>query len=223
MRHVYREAGRDRVVLDAVDLTVSAGQRVALLGPSGCGKSTLLNLIGGIDRPTSGTILFDGQPIARLDEHARTLIRRHRIGFVFQFFNLIPTLTVAENLLLPLELAQVPSTDGRHQRARQRLDRLGLADRAASFPDVLSGGEQQRLAIARALAHEPDLLLADEPTGNLDPETGARVLALLDSVVAETGTTLIMATHSPEAAAMSERILTVADHQLAERAPSAAP
>ncbi|MEM6455537.1 MAG: ABC transporter ATP-binding protein [Acidobacteriota bacterium] len=197
----YREGGgRVRTVLDAVDLTIDRGAQIALLGRSGSGKSTLLNLLCGIDQPDDGRVLLDGVDLAALDERARTLLRRTRIGFIFQFFNLIPTLTVAENLLLPLELAG--RTDAAlRARALERLAFVGLDDRAGDFPDVLSGGEQQRVAIARALAHEPDVLLADEPTGNLDADTEAQVLTLLGEAVAASGTTLIMATHSREVAA----------------------
>lgn len=209
----YREGMQTRTVLDGVDLEVAPGERLALVGPSGSGKSTLLNLISGIDLPSQGQVLFDGVDLTALRERERTLLRREHIGFVFQFFNLIPTLTVAENVLLPLSL--LGRTDAAHRsRALDRLDRVGLADRAGSFPDVLSGGEQQRLAIVRALAHTPDLLLADEPTGNLDEDNAAQVLALLDEAVREAGTTLVMVTHSTTAAAICQRWLRVHEHRL---------
>ena len=174
----YWEAGEERVVLDRLDREFFAGEFVCLLGKSGSGKSTLLNLISGIDAPTSGDVVIvdEGREatLNRLDERARTLFRRRRLGIVFQFFNLIPTLTVAENVSLPLELAGA-SGDVR-QAAVALLDRVGLADRANTYPDKLSGGEQQRVAIARALVHDPLLILADEPTGNLDEDTGESVL-----------------------------------------------
>ena len=166
----YREGQSERVVLRGVDLSVGAGEIVALLGRSGSGKSTVLNLVSGIDEPTSGTVRVAGIDVAALSETARTRLRRRRIGFIFQFFNLIPTLTVEENLRLPLELNGVDGADGR-VLALDRLGEVGLADRAASFPDRLSGGEQQRVAVARALVHDPALVLADEPTGNLDSQS----------------------------------------------------
>ena len=166
-----------------------------LLGRSGSGKSTLLNLVSGIDLPNSGAVVVAGVDLTALDEHRRTLFRRRHIGFIFQFFNLIPLLTVEENLLLPLELTDQLDAAGR-ARARKLLDRVGLGDRAASYPEQLSGGEQQRLAVARALVHDPPLVLADEPTGNLDEETAGAVLDLLDGLARETRKTVIMVTHS---------------------------
>ncbi|MGH8480795.1 MAG: ABC transporter ATP-binding protein, partial [Gammaproteobacteria bacterium] len=166
----YDEGGRVRVVLDRITATLRQGEVTVVVGPSGSGKSTLLNLIGGIDVPSSGAVWVGGARIERLSERERTLFRRRRIGFVFQSFNLVPTLTVIENLLLPLELNGWEATTA-EARALGILDELGLADRAGSFPDHLSGGEQQRVAIARALVHEPDVLLCDEPTGNLDLDT----------------------------------------------------
>ncbi|MEM8961536.1 MAG: ABC transporter ATP-binding protein [Acidobacteriota bacterium] len=211
----YREGHQERTVLDAVDLDIEAGEIVVLLGKSGSGKTTLLNLLAGIDLPDSGSVRLDERALEELDERTRTLLRRHEIGFVFQFFNLIPTLTVEENLLLPLELAG-RLDDVTRVHALARLDRMGLGKRAASFPDVLSGGEQQRVAIARALAHDPRLLLADEPTGNLDADTAAEVLAMLETTVREAGATLVMATHSREAATIGDRVLTIRDGQLVE-------
>ena len=212
----YREGESERVVLRGVDLSVAAGEIVVLLGRSGSGKSTLLNLVSGIDRPTSGTVRVEGVDVAALSETARTRLRRRRIGFIFQFYNLIPTLTVEENLRLPLELNGVDGAGGR-TRARALLGEVGLADRAASFPDRLSGGEQQRVAVARALVHEPALVLADEPTGNLDAESARQVLALLAGLARREGKTVIAASHSEEVAALADRVLTLADGRLLER------
>jgi putative ABC transport system ATP-binding protein len=213
---VYREGERERPVLVGVEATIREGELAVVLGRSGSGKSTLLNLIGGIDLPTAGEVVVDAVPLSRLSEHERTLFRRRRIGFVFQFFNLIPTLTVAENLLLPLELNGRANGAGRRV-AFSLLEQVGLADRAASFPDRLSGGEQQRIAIARALVHDPSLILADEPTGNLDAETGRQVLRLLDELVRRAGKTLVMATHSAEALALADRVFAVEGGRLVER------
>jgi len=188
----YVEGGERHRVLHALDAVFEAGRFTALVGKSGCGKSTLLNLISGIDAPTEGDVWIGDVPITRLADRERTLFRRDRIGIVFQFFNLIPTLTVLENVTLPQELAG----RGRRDEAMRQLERVGLAGRASAMPDRLSGGEQQRVAIARALAHDPDLILADEPTGNLDPETGAAVLELLLEMTRAAGKTLVMATHS---------------------------
>lgn len=204
----FREGDRVHAVLQGVAMDFARGERVALLGPSGSGKSTLLNLVSGIDLPDSGTVEVDGTDLTRLSEKDRTLFRRNHIGFVFQFFNLLPTLTVEENLLLPLELAGRAGRE-EHARALELLEAVGLGDRAGAFPDRLSGGEQQRVAVARAVVHRPLLVLADEPTGNLDAETGLRVLDLLEGLVRESGTTLLMVTHSPEVAARCDRVLTV--------------
>jgi putative ABC transport system ATP-binding protein len=211
----YREGTRDHTVLKDADLSVAAGELVVLLGRSGSGKSTLLNLLAGIDLADAGEVLLQGEDLTRLSERDRTLLRRHQIGFVFQSMNLIPTLTVEENLLLPLELAGHLRDEPR-QRALDRLASLGLGDRLTSYPDVLSGGEQQRVAIARALAHEPLLVLADEPTGNLDAETAEQVLVLFEQAVRDSGKTLIMATHSREVARLADRVLRVHDGQLIE-------
>lgn len=218
----YREGDRTHRVLHGVDMDFGRGERVALLGPSGSGKSTLLNLMSGIDTADEGTVEVDGTDLTRLSERDRTLFRRRHIGFVFQFFNLLPTLTVEENLLLPLELAGQVGVDDR-RRASALLEAVGLAHRTGTFPDRLSGGEQQRIAVARALVHRPLLVLADEPTGNLDAETGLRVLALLDDLVRESGTTLLMVTHAPEVAARADRILTVRGGHLVETPASPPP
>ena len=210
---VYTEGDRQHLVLDELNREFYTGEFVALLGKSGSGKSTLLNLISGIDRPTSGTVaIATGDrtvPLTTLGDNERTLFRRRHIGIVFQFFNLIPTLSVLENVTLPLEL------NGESRRARVRagelLERVGLGDRQQTYPDKLSGGEQQRVAIARALAHDPLLVLADEPTGNLDEDTGARVLELLLDLTRDAGKTLFMATHAPEVARLANRVLHL-DH-----------
>jgi putative ABC transport system ATP-binding protein len=212
--HSYHEGGRARHLLKGIDLQAQAGECIALLGRSGSGKSTLLNLISGIDRPTAGEIIINGSCLTRMNERERTLFRRRHIGFVYQTFNLLPTLTVEENLLLPLDLNRL---DG--GRARALLEEIGLGDRCAEFPDRLSGGEQQRVAIARALVHEPLLVLADEPTGNLDAETGRRTLDLLDRLVRRTGRTLLIVTHSREVSAIADRILTIDDGRLVRGNP----
>jgi len=209
----YREGDKIHHVLDRLGATVHAGEIVVLLGRSGSGKSTLLNLISAIDRPDSGEILIEGVPLSSLDEGQRTVLRRRRIGFVFQFFNLIPTLTVEENLLLPLELQA--RGDGRYRASvREMLAAVGLESRAQSFPDRLSGGEQQRVAVARALIHEPTIVLADEPTGNLDLETGRQVIELLDRLVRRRGRTMILATHSRELIGLADRIVTLKEGRL---------
>lgn len=202
----YREGAGERRVFRDFHAEVAAGERLALVGRSGCGKSTLLNLISGMDRPDAGSIHVDGTEVSGLDEQAATLFRRRHVGFVFQFFNLIPTLTVIENLLLPLELNGLDPRRGR-QDAVALLEAVGLADREHSFPDRLSGGEQQRIAIARALIHRPRLLLADEPTGTLDAASGDQVLSLLEAVSRERQLTTVLVTHSSEVAARMDRIL----------------
>ncbi len=209
----YQEGDQLRTVLDQVNLTFNPGEFIVLLGNSGSGKSTLLNLISGIDQPSSGSIRINGQPITELDERSRTLIRRDQIGFVFQFFNLIPTLTVLENVTLPQELAG-KSFQQAQQSAIEILRQVELADRQDTYPDKLSGGQQQRVAIARALAHNPSLILADEPTGNLDEETGQRVLELLLNLSQQSGRTLIMATHNPNIAQQADRVLRVQEGHL---------
>lgn len=200
----YPEGERERTVLHGLDASFRRGERALLLGRSGSGKSTLLNLIAGIDAPTAGEVFVDGVALTRLSEGERTRFRCKHIGFVFQFFHLIPTLTVEENLHLPLALNHALDEPGR-AFARSLLEQVGLAERAASFPDRLSGGEQQRVAIARALVHRPRLLLADEPTGNLDDETGRQILELLSAMAKVSGATLVMASHSAEALRFAER------------------
>lgn len=212
LSRTYREGQRSREALCGVSLTVGRGEVIALLGRSGSGKSTLLNLIGGIDLPSGGDVIIDGQVLNRMGEYQRTLFRRRRVGFIYQFFNLIPTLTVLENVRLPLELNSI---DG--DRADRLLAQVGLADRRDTYPDRLSGGEQQRVAIARALVHEPAVLLADEPTGNLDAESGRRVLGLLGDLVREHGTTLVVVTHSRKVAELADRIFVLEDGRLTDR------
>jgi putative ABC transport system ATP-binding protein len=215
LRKVFTEGGRERVVLDSLDLTFDTGEFVVLLGHSGSGKSTLLNLISGIDQPSSGDVDILGTTITRLRERDRTLFRRDHIGFVFQFFNLIPTLNVLENITLPRELAGA-DRKAAEAGAMRLLERVGLADRRHASPDKLSGGEQQRVAIARALLHDPLLVLADEPTGNLDDVTGDRVLGLLLELTRDAGRTLIMATHNPGIADLADRVLQLHDGALIE-------
>jgi putative ABC transport system ATP-binding protein len=214
----YDAAGRGPPVLDGVDIKIAQGEFVVLVGRSGSGKSTLLNLIGAIDVPTAGEIFIDGVELGALDEQARALLRRRELGFVFQFFNLIPTLTVAENLLLPLELNGRTGAAA-NARVSDMMAEVGLADRAARFPDELSGGEQQRVAIARAIVHEPRIVLADEPTGNLDLETANAVIGLLDRLCRDAGLTLVMATHSREVIGLADRVLTIRAGRVIEARP----
>ena len=201
----YRQGGVARSVLHSVSLEVNAGEFVAIQGPSGSGKSTLLNLIAGIDSADSGHIEIEGQLMGALNEHQRTLFRRRHIGFVFQFFSLIPTLTVAENIGFSLELNRLEVE--LEARVAELLDQIGLADRAHSYPDQLSGGEQQRVAVARAIAHRPTLVLADEPTGNLDVDNEAIVMDLLAGLQKQGDATLLVATHSDEVAVRADRVL----------------
>ena len=211
----YQEGSQYRTVLHEANATFHQGEIVAILGKSGSGKSTLLNLISGIDLVDSGVICLGGQELTAMDEKQRTLFRRRSIGFIFQFFNLIPTLNVLENIMLPGELNGFPEAALR-RHAQQLLDSVGLLDRQETFPDRLSGGEQQRVAIARALINDPILLLADEPTGNLDEETGLQVLSLLDRLTRKAGKTMIMVTHSAEAANVADRILYLREGKLSD-------
>ncbi|HEX9371304.1 MAG TPA: ABC transporter ATP-binding protein [Roseiflexaceae bacterium] len=211
----FEEGGRERVVLHEVSAAFAPGEFVVLIGKSGSGKSTLLNLVSGIDTPTAGEVWVAGKDLTRLSEHERTLFRRRYIGFIFQFFNLVQTLTVLENLLLPLELnGRTSARDRAH--ALDLLDQVGLADRRDAYPDRLSGGEQQRIAVARALVHDPQLVLADEPTGNLDAETGRHVLDLLDTLTRRAGKNLLMVTHSPDVVGLADRVFRIAEGHLAE-------
>ena len=194
--------GRDLTVLDAVDLSVAPGDFVAILGPSGSGKSTLLGLMAGLDRPTEGSVLLDGEALESMDEDALALLRRRKVGFVFQSFQLLGNLTARENVLLPLDLAGAPDA---RARTDELLLRVGLSDRGHHYPSQLSGGEQQRVALARAFAPRPSILLADEPTGNLDAETGRAALDLLVEMREREGSTLVLVTHDPQVASRASR------------------
>ncbi|MCD6485281.1 MAG: ABC transporter ATP-binding protein [Candidatus Odinarchaeota archaeon] len=196
-----------------VNLKVKKGEIIALVGPSGSGKTTLLNLIGTLDKPTEGTIFIDGIDVTKMPESELTKLRRRKIGFVFQFFNLIPVLTAFENVELPMLIAGVDKRE-REQRARQLLKLVGLEDRMSHKPDELSGGEQQRVAIARALANNPSLLLADEPTGDLDSKTGQKVIELMFETARKRNATTIMVTHNVEIAKLADKILKMRDGQI---------
>jgi len=209
----YQEAGGRIDILDDIDAEFYQGEIVALVGKSGSGKTTLLNLICGIDSPDSGEVWIGETLLTGLSEDQLTLIRRNQVGIVFQFFNLIPTLSVIENVALPSELNGTGSYESR-LRAEELLERVSLGDRLNSYPDVLSGGEQQRVAIARALINDPDLILADEPTGNLDDETAKEILDLLLSVAREAGKTMIIATHSFEIINYADRVYTIHNGKL---------
>lgn len=212
----YLEGAEPRPVLRAVSASFEAGECVAIRGRSGSGKSTLLNLLAGLDLPSSGQVFVGDTCLSALSPHARTLFRRDRLGFVFQFFNLIPTLSALENVQLPAELAGQP-TRAASERARELLAEVGLHARLHAFPDQLSGGEQQRVAVARALVMSPGLLLADEPTGNLDDDTGQAVMALLERLTRTAGKTLIVVTHSPQVAARADREFTIEHGHLVEQ------
>ena len=209
----YFDGSGDHHILKGADLKIEKGETIAILGSSGSGKSTLLNLIAGIDLPDQGEVRIDGKSLGQMSEKNRTLLRRRTMGFVFQSFNLIPTLNVYENLMLPLELNQISKNSG---IISQMLEALGLKGREESHPDRLSGGEQQRVAIARALMHQPSLLLADEPTGNLDAETSQETLKLINHLVHRSRTTMIMATHSQEVIKWVDRVLGIEDGKLIE-------
>jgi putative ABC transport system ATP-binding protein len=212
---IYREGGAERTVLRGASATFESGQFVVLLGKSGSGKSTLLNLVSGIDLPSSGEVVVMGASLGAMSEEARTLFRREHVGFVFQTYNLIPTLTVEENLLLPLELRKKADAAAR-RRALALLAEVGLAARAKSFPDALSGGEQQRVAVARALVHEPELLLADEPTGNLDDQTGLEVLDLIDRLTRQSRRTVLVVTHDRDLIDRADRVFVLEGGELCE-------
>lgn len=205
------------VILTAVDFRIGRGERVAVVGASGSGKSTLLGLLAGLDAPSSGRVWLAGVDLGALDEDGRALLRAERVGFVFQSFQLLPGLTALENVMLPLELAG--QADARRQ-AFELLERVGLGARARHYPAQLSGGEQQRVAIARAFAGNPDVLFADEPTGNLDQKTGHRIVELLFALNREQGTTLVLVTHDTELAAYCDRVLELDDGRLSERTPA---
>jgi putative ABC transport system ATP-binding protein len=211
----YHDGRSEHLVLEDLELEVARGECLALLGRSGSGKSTLLNLLAGIDRPDRGEVRILGEPVSRLNEPALTLFRRRHIGFIYQLFNLVPTLTVVENVALPLELNGVGAVR-KAARVAELLERVGLAERARAFPDQLSGGEQQRVAIARALVHEPAVVLADEPTGNLDAETGTQILALLTELFRKRGRALILVTHSLAVSRIAHRVLSIDAGRLRE-------
>jgi putative ABC transport system ATP-binding protein len=213
----YREGETERRVLSCIDASFAAGEFIVLLGKSGSGKSTLLHLVSGIDLPSEGEVEILGHKLGGLSEEARTLLRRDHLGFIFQAYNLVPTLTVEENVLLPLELRGEADKAGQ-ERVRALLERIGLVNRAASFPDLLSGGEQQRVAVARALVHRPALVLADEPTGNLDERTGADILDLLHGLGQEEQRTVLVVTHDRDVVARADRVFVLENGALVEDA-----
>ncbi len=213
LRKIYFQGDNEIVALAGISLEIGGGTFSAIMGPSGSGKSTLLHLMGGLDRPTDGELLVDGRLIAQMTDEQVTLFRRTRVGFVFQFFNLLPTLTAEENVALPLVLGGFTKKES-EAKAEALLDRVGLAPRRRHLPEELSGGEIQRVAIARALAYDPPILLADEPTGNLDSKTGDAILALLRRINQVDGCTVVMVTHSHEAAGSADRVITLRDGHL---------
>jgi putative ABC transport system ATP-binding protein len=213
LKKVYHRGRTEVPALRLAELTVPKGQFLSVMGPSGSGKSTLLNLLGALDKPSSGSLQVDGRELASLDDDALSAFRRERIGFVFQFFNLMPTLSAVENVILPGLLAQRPRA-ALEARAKALLGAVGLSGREHHSPDSLSGGEMQRVAVARALSLEPALLLADEPTGNLDSKTGAEVLRLLRQATHERGVTVVMVTHDRNAAAVGDRLVRLEDGAL---------
>jgi putative ABC transport system ATP-binding protein len=216
----YQSGEQRLAVLRDVSFTVPDGAFVAIVGPSGSGKTTLLGLLAGLDVPTSGTVLLDGSDLSRLSEDKRAQLRGAKVGFVFQSFQLIPTLTALENVQVPLELR---GDDGAPARARDLLARVGLADRAHHFPNQLSGGEQQRVAIARAFSNAPSLLFADEPTGNLDSDTGHHNVELLETLNRESGTTIVLVTHDLALAHRAQRVIRLADGAVVSDSPGASP
>jgi putative ABC transport system ATP-binding protein len=214
IRKTYKQGGNEIRALDGIDLVIGRGDNVAIMGPSGSGKSTLLNVLGALDKPDAGSYRFEDDDVALLDDDGASRLRNRRIGFVFQSFHLLPRLTVLENVLLPLRYSDALDA-GAEVRARQLLGRVGLADRVDHRPGELSGGQMQRAAIARALVMQPPLLLADEPTGNLDSKSAADVLALLEELNGE-GQTLVMVTHDPDIAARARRSVHLRDGRIAE-------
>jgi putative ABC transport system ATP-binding protein len=204
----YRTGDHQLTVLRDVSFSIAQGAFVAVVGPSGSGKTTLLGLLAGLDTPTRGTVILDGADLSEMDEDARARLRGAKVGFVFQTFQLIPTLTAAENVQVPLELR---GDSGAAVRARELLGRVGLADRLHHFPNQLSGGEQQRVAIARAFSNAPRILFADEPTGNLDTDTGGRIVELLEALNRESGTTVVLVTHDLSLAARAQRVIRLSD------------
>ena len=210
VRKVYRQGNNEIIALDGVSLDIAKGEFAVIMGPSGSGKSTLLHLIGGLDRPTSGELLVDQRLVGQMADDQVTLFRRTRIGFIFQFFNLLPTLTALENVALPFVL-DGRSKEEAEQRAKMLLDKVGLENRKDHLPEEMSGGEIQRIAVARALAFDPPILLADEPTGNLDSKTGESILSLLRQINRDAGCTIVMVTHSQEAAGYGGRTIFFRD------------
>lgn len=217
LRKLYRTGETEVAALRGVDLVIGEGETVVLLGPSGSGKSTLLNIIGALDRPTSGRLYYRDTELTGLDDGGLTRFRRRAVGFIFQFYNLIPSLTAEENVRLATDVVEAPMT------AATALDRVGLGDRRAHYPAQLSGGEQQRVAVARALAKRPQVLLCDEPTGALDSATGVRVLESLAQANRELGTTLILITHNAGVAAMADRVFRFLDGRVVSMEANAAP
>ncbi len=211
----FLDGDRKRVLFDKFDFSLEAGKFLVLLGKSGSGKTTFLNLLSGLELPDQGEMLVLGQNLQSRSENERALFRRQSIGFIFQFFNLVPTLTILENLLLPLELKYGAITESHREKARHLLGEVGLADRATDFPQKLSGGEQQRVAVVRALIHEPEMILADEPTGNLDVENGQKVISLLTQFVKKHGKTLVMVTHSRDMIGTADLICELKGQKLA--------
>ena len=207
---VYRTDRIETLALDGVSLTLGAGEFVSIMGPSGCGKSTLLNLIGLLDEPSAGRVMLDGSPVATYSDRRIARLRNEKIGFVFQSFHLIADLTVQDNVELPLLYRSMPAAE-RKRRALAALERVGLASRVDHFPGQLSGGQQQRVAIARAIVGEPKVLLADEPTGNLDSQMGDEVMAILHGINRDAGTTIAMVTHDPRLADATDRVVRMFD------------
>jgi putative ABC transport system ATP-binding protein len=216
LTQTYRSGSGTLTVLQDISFTVTAGEFVAVVGPSGSGKTTLLGLLAGLDRPAGGTVWLDGDDLTAMDEDARAALRGAKVGFVFQSYQLIPTLTALENVQVPLELRGERDVG----RARELLVRVGLGDRTGHYPAQLSGGEQQRVALARAFSTRPKLLFADEPTGNLDQRTGADIIDLMTALNREAGTTLVLVTHDPDLAARARRILRLADGRLVSDTPA---
>ncbi|MDE6553679.1 MAG: ABC transporter ATP-binding protein [Muribaculaceae bacterium] len=214
LKKIFRSDTVQTVALNDVSLSIGDGEFVAIMGPSGCGKSTLLNILGLLDNPTSGSYLLDGQEVGGLKESGRTEYRKGRIGFIFQSFNLIDTMTVRDNVMLPLNNLPL-SRDEKNKRVDDALGRMGIAHRAKHYPSQLSGGQQQRAAIARAIVGKPGLILADEPTGNLDSKNGAEVMELLGELHKE-GATIVMVTHSHRDAAVADRIINLYDGQIVD-------